>query len=282
MRPPITLAIPQPCHENWAAMTPTVSGRHCGACQKTVVDFTLKTDAEILAYLARAVKGSTCGRFAAGQLERPLQRAAPAAPTRWRAWLAAAVALWSLREAASTAARAQTPIEWPAQYWGGPVPATLPSDTTAAPVARAKQTAAKAAKEAGAAVPVHTRSRAVATAPPPIRGVVTDFATGQPLPGYTVLMKGTVFSAVTNAEGRFEIPVPASHASARKIVLTVSSIGYTNLHRTIRVFRAGPQVFQLRADVIMLGGLAIVQQPQSLPAPWKLHQLIFGGKNRLT
>ena len=85
-------------------MSPVANGRHCAACQKTVVDFTLKTDAEILAHLARAANGPTCGRFAAGQLERPLQRAAPAAPTRWQVWLAAAVAVWGLREASSPAA----------------------------------------------------------------------------------------------------------------------------------------------------------------------------------
>ena len=31
---------------------PTAIGRHCAACAKTVVDFTLKPDAENLAYLA--------------------------------------------------------------------------------------------------------------------------------------------------------------------------------------------------------------------------------------
>ena len=123
MRTTTTLHIPQPCPESWAAMSPTGTGRHCAACAKTVVDFTLKTDAEILAYLARAGNSRTCGRFAAGQLERPLQRAASAAPTaRWRAWLAAAVAVWGLREGFTFNAQAQAATEWRARYWGGPVP----------------------------------------------------------------------------------------------------------------------------------------------------------------
>ena len=82
MRSHVSLTIPQPCHQSWAVMTPAAVGRHCAACEKTVVDFTLKTDAEILAFLAGAVSDHTCGRFAAGQLERPLRRAAPAVPTR--------------------------------------------------------------------------------------------------------------------------------------------------------------------------------------------------------
>ena len=129
MRRSVSLSIPQPCHENWAAMTPAAAGRHCAACAHTVVDFTQKTDTEILAYLAGAASGRTCGRFAAGQLERPLQRAVLAAPTaRWGTWLAAAVAVWGLREAVSVPAKAQAPAEWRARYWGGPGPAQPPTE----------------------------------------------------------------------------------------------------------------------------------------------------------
>ena len=120
VRPVTSLHVPQPCAQNWDAMLPTATGRHCAACAKTVVDFTLKTDAEILAYLARTAGGRTCGRFAAGQLARPLQRAVPVAPAaRWRAWLAAVVAVWAVRESAATEANAQTVIEWRARYGGG-------------------------------------------------------------------------------------------------------------------------------------------------------------------
>jgi hypothetical protein len=84
-----TLRVSQPCHESWATMTLTTLGRHCATCQKTVVDFTHKTDAEILAYLAQAGRGNTCGRFRKEQLGRPLRPALPVPPaTRWQAWLA--------------------------------------------------------------------------------------------------------------------------------------------------------------------------------------------------
>ena len=115
MRQPVSLTIPQPCHQSWSAMTPATAGRHCAACEKTVVDFTLKTDAEILAFLAGAARGRTCGRFTAGQLERPLQRPAPAAPSgRWRAWLAAAVArqVKTTRQLRKTSQQAPRPIRW--------------------------------------------------------------------------------------------------------------------------------------------------------------------------
>jgi hypothetical protein len=35
---PYTVCIPEPCPQNWAAMTPTGAGRHCAVCDKVVVD----------------------------------------------------------------------------------------------------------------------------------------------------------------------------------------------------------------------------------------------------
>ena len=70
-------------------MTPVDGGRYCAACAKTVVDFTSKTDAEILAFFRQADAGRTCGRFQAEQLGRPLRQARPVArPPRWQLWLA--------------------------------------------------------------------------------------------------------------------------------------------------------------------------------------------------
>ncbi len=61
-------------------------GRVCQECQKTVVDFTEMTDAEVLGYFtARGGEGGVCGRFLPGQLgrdlaPRPIQR------NGWAGW----------------------------------------------------------------------------------------------------------------------------------------------------------------------------------------------------
>ena len=60
--------IPQPCAESWAVMTPAGTGRHCASCKKTVVDFSQKSTAEILAYLTQPGYENACGRFRAGQV----------------------------------------------------------------------------------------------------------------------------------------------------------------------------------------------------------------------
>lgn len=62
----LPVIIPEPCQEQWHNMQARGNGRHCNACQKTVVDFTGWEADDILTYL----KGNrqTCGRFTADQL----------------------------------------------------------------------------------------------------------------------------------------------------------------------------------------------------------------------
>jgi hypothetical protein len=67
----LQITVPKPCHENWDAMTPEQKGRFCGVCSKTVVDFTLMTDGQILDAIKNN-KGNACGRFTSDQLNRTL------------------------------------------------------------------------------------------------------------------------------------------------------------------------------------------------------------------
>lgn len=71
------ITIPEPCHENWQAMTPEAKGRFCQKCAKTVHDFSNKTDRQI-AKVYQENEGKVCGRFHKNQLNR---RIAPYEPT---------------------------------------------------------------------------------------------------------------------------------------------------------------------------------------------------------
>lgn len=73
---PLKIHIPEPCGENWEAMSPVAdtSARHCDSCAKNVVDFTGFTDAQTHAYM-RESKGKLCGRFRPDQVGRPLRAA---------------------------------------------------------------------------------------------------------------------------------------------------------------------------------------------------------------
>jgi len=67
----INLTIPEPCHEDWAQMTPEAQGRFCASCQKTVVDCTTMSDAQLVRLFSRPGR-SVCGRLNPDQLNRPL------------------------------------------------------------------------------------------------------------------------------------------------------------------------------------------------------------------
>jgi hypothetical protein len=64
------ITIPEPCHADWASMTPETQGRFCAACKKCVVDFTQKAPAEIAAIYTEH-GGDVCGRVSVRQLSRP-------------------------------------------------------------------------------------------------------------------------------------------------------------------------------------------------------------------
>jgi hypothetical protein len=65
----LNIEIPESCHENWNAMQPNNQGRHCLSCQKTLVDFTAMTDAELINFFSKK-KDNVCGRFTSEQLDR--------------------------------------------------------------------------------------------------------------------------------------------------------------------------------------------------------------------
>ena len=62
------ISIENPCHEDWQKMTPESQGRFCQACEKTVVDFSKMSDAEILYYFSQPRTEKVCGRFRSEQL----------------------------------------------------------------------------------------------------------------------------------------------------------------------------------------------------------------------
>ena len=78
----IRVQVKEPCHENWQNMTENEKGRFCGSCQKTVVDFTLMSDKQILDHLSKAT-GKTCGRFANDQLDRELKAKVVKPKSKW-------------------------------------------------------------------------------------------------------------------------------------------------------------------------------------------------------
>lgn len=58
------------CQEDFSKMTPDAQGRFCSACQKTVIDFSVLNDDEIIDYFKKYSTQKTCGRFTIEQMSK--------------------------------------------------------------------------------------------------------------------------------------------------------------------------------------------------------------------
>ena len=172
MRKSITVNIPEPCHEDWNKMTPREQGRHCAACNKTVIDFTIKTDEQIIETLES--KGDICGRFKNQQLDREIVLARKD-KNNYISW--AASGLFAFLALGSNDAQAQSAA-----------PQTIPISQIPRPQVQGR-IATSILKEKM------------------ISGIVTTNDGNLPLSGVTVLIKGTTKGVLTNDEGKYAIKV---------------------------------------------------------------------------
>ncbi len=192
---PVKLEVQSPCHQNWNDMTATEQGRFCLSCQKEVIDFSSMTDKEILQYISTA-SGSTCGKFGSDQLNRDIT--APAAPRKiwWKYWMSVAASLILI------AAKSNAQVKAPK---GDIVATPLVNDTSAVEIV------------VGLSVitdDYHKREYTVS-------GVVRDDK-DFPVPGATVMIKGTKKGTVADKDGKFSISITDS----KNAVLRVSSVGF--------------------------------------------------------
>jgi hypothetical protein len=201
----VHLHIEEPCHENWQQMTPNEQGRHCLSCQKTVVDFTLMSDQEILNHISHA-SSSTCGRFTNDQLNKTYteRKVKPAFTFRY-AWNVL-VATFLLTGSAATAqskksSKKKEPIGQQVKK------ISLPRDIIMGAV-----------MEAPARI---------------ITGTVIDDSTGLPIGFASVRIKGIETGTSANDTGYFRITVPGKNDM---VTIIVSAIGYEDNEFEVPVY----------------------------------------------
>jgi hypothetical protein len=65
------IQIDNPCNEKWSRMKVRDGGRLCLSCNKVVVDFTKKSEKEILEYFNQKADDSICGKYRAEHVTTP-------------------------------------------------------------------------------------------------------------------------------------------------------------------------------------------------------------------
>jgi hypothetical protein len=175
MQPIQKITIPEACHQQWQQMTAVDNGRHCQQCCKTVTDFTVMSNIEILNYLS--AHKDVCGRFDKERLGALNMELTQQSKTRfgWKK-LALAAALTSLFT--TIKAEAKSP-EITVQ--------TSPSFKNAEEVPTSDTTAYIT-----------------------IKGKVIGDDDNSPLPGVSIRVKHLTVGALTNANGEFNFKVPVT------------------------------------------------------------------------
>lgn len=165
----LRLSIPEPCHEDWNNMTPTLQGRYCQACEKEVTDFSQMTDAQIVQFIEKG-KGNHCGRFRFDQLDREMSLSVPQyvlSPWAKAGILAASVLL---------------------------------------AVPGMSQQTRLSTKPAAQEIVVTQQKDLDSKTPFIIKGIVTD-REGESLIGVNVLLVGTNTGTITDLEGKFTLRI---------------------------------------------------------------------------
>jgi len=176
------IGVPSPCSEDWEAMSPCDRGRHCAVCSKTVVDFTLMSDGQILDVFSKAGKEPPCGHFLETQLNRKLT------DTRYRpsfmgiiAGRAAAALLFL--QGLATGALAQQAGKHP-------------------PVTKQAAKHKPHAKD-------NTRR---------IKGKILDSESNMPVAGAVVQVQGTGMHTITDSAGAFTLIMPDSFSDTQVVI----------------------------------------------------------------
>jgi hypothetical protein len=198
MPAPVHIAIAEPCHENWQAMAPNEQGRHCMSCQKTVIDFSLMSDQEILHYISTANR-SICGRFDNDQLNKTYEEKKVPKPSPWRyAWNMVVATFLLTGNAAMAQSKPSSIKQKEADKKKNNVPDDLSNTMLGGLVIRT--------------VPDEKA-----------KGVIVDDSTGIPVSYASIRIKGLTSVVTAREDGNFSFNAPVHK---NKVTVFISAEGY--------------------------------------------------------
>lgn len=229
----LQLSIPQPCKESWDDMKSSGEGRHCTNCNKTIIDFSLYSDKQLLEFIKKS-KDQLCGRLSVAQVNRPIFYAEPQNHFLHKLLFGSALTIGIACSANANYNPNQKPLI--EQY-------ELIKDNSAQ-----EQPTGDSTKKA-------------------IEGVVMDADNNEPLPfcAVAIILNGQVMiTATSDINGRFQLKVPDSLAH-NKLTLLATCLGYNELKKDIVPSKIKSNInLGLKASELHIVGMMIYSPPADL------------------
>jgi len=230
MKNSISVSIKKPCSEKFSTFSTTDKGGFCGSCEKEVIDFTTMSKSEILNYLCTATN-STCGRFKTSQLNDLQMTNSNVSPFNFLTKSIGAMSFSLLSLCAISSVNAQDEA-----------------------LSTSVQTALVSNPEATTNTTQSNKYK--------VKGLVVD-QENLPLPGVSVVLKGTNEGVSTDFDGNFEFSRRLSEGD----VLVFSYVGYDTQSYTI--VKSETDTIEISilfdsADIELMGDISIegVYQPK--------------------
>ncbi|PNW29712.1 carboxypeptidase-like regulatory domain-containing protein [Formosa algae] len=202
-------------------MKPTERGAFCSACQKTVIDYTQATPAQLRDLLKQ--KQPVCGKFKPELLDVPITKPHP----KWYSKLGLYLGVSSLFLISPS-------IFSQVQH--------TPQPTRIAPTATEKENGITNPE------PVLDSIR--------LEGIVSD--ANWPLPGVNIFLKGRSEGVISDFDGRFSITIPKT-VLKHEPMLICSSLGYETKELTITDLTQ-PIKIELSEELVTMGEVVVVKQ----------------------
>jgi len=86
-----------------------------------------------------------------------------------------------------------------------------------------------------------------------LKGTLTDLKTGEPMPGVSVILKGSTVADVTDGNGRYTLKMPSGRQE-----IELSGIGIRNSRRNVMLYGDGVFNIGLFEDIVSLGEVTVV------------------------
>lgn len=222
------ISIPEPCHENWQNMLPSDKGRFCLNCQKEVVDFSVMTKHEIVAYF-KSLPSNVCGRFKESQLT-DISSELSAVNTKlslkpW--WMAASLFVFAKISIAQ-------------------------SNNMIVDIVKAKQETLYSMK-------FNVTKNNTIKPEYVVKGKVVDKKTGEPLPFVNVAVDTLKIGTPTDFDGCFTLKVPENTLDS--VIISFRYLGYEN-YDTIINSDAKMLVKLIEGEFIMGEGSMVVPRDE--------------------